>query len=129
PGYLNLKANAELALDGSGHVTEVLSGDYYQPLSTSSPHQIWSSAMIISPVLRGLFGLETNAADHHVRLAPHLPGDWNSFSMHHVRAGDANLDFNFRRTADELSLTVKSTGDATLDFSPALSPRAEVLGA
>src|SRR6266436_9371044 len=40
PAYANLRANALLALDGSlGHVTEVLSGDYYQPLSTSSPHQ------------------------------------------------------------------------------------------
>jgi len=45
---------ALLALDGSlGHVTEVLSGDQYQPLSTSSPHQIWSAAMVISPLLRG----------------------------------------------------------------------------
>ncbi len=48
--YENLRANALLALDGSlGHVTEVLSGDVYQPLSTSSPHQIWSAAMVVSP--------------------------------------------------------------------------------
>ena len=40
PAYANLRANALLALDGSlGHVTEVLSGAYYQSLSTSSPHQ------------------------------------------------------------------------------------------
>src|SRR5271168_36264 len=33
PAYENLRANALLALDGSpGHVTEVLSGDFYQPL-------------------------------------------------------------------------------------------------
>src|SRR5262249_4144712 len=39
-GAINLRANALLALDGSlGHVTEVLSGDYYEPISTSSPHQ------------------------------------------------------------------------------------------
>ena len=61
-GFTNLMANSQLALDGSlGHVTEVLSGDYYQPLSTSSPHQIWSAAMVISPLLRGLFGLEADA--------------------------------------------------------------------
>src|SRR5947208_2766767 len=47
PAYSNLRANALMALDGSlGHVTEVLSGDYYQPLATSSPHQIWSAAMV-----------------------------------------------------------------------------------
>src|SRR5712664_3562414 len=62
PAYANLRANALLALDGSlGHVTEVLSGDYYQPLSTSSPHQIWSAAMVVSPLLRGMFGLSTDA--------------------------------------------------------------------
>ena len=77
PGFSNLMANAQLALDGSlGHVTEVLSGDYYQPLSTSSPHQIWSAAMVISPLLRGLFGLQTDAGARRVTLAPHVPADW-----------------------------------------------------
>ena len=66
PAYSNLKANALLALNGSlGHVTEVLSGDYYQPLSTSSPHQIWSAAMVVSPLLRGMLGLETDATHTH----------------------------------------------------------------
>ncbi|HKT68620.1 MAG TPA: amylo-alpha-1,6-glucosidase, partial [Terriglobales bacterium] len=55
--YANLRANALLALDGSlGHVTEVLSGDYYQGLSTASPHQIWSAAMVVSPLLLGMMG-------------------------------------------------------------------------
>src|SRR5207344_3053267 len=71
PGFSNLKANAQLALDGSlGHVTEVLSGDYYQPLSTSSPHQIWSAAMVISPMLRGMLGLETDVARQTVTFVP-----------------------------------------------------------
>ncbi len=81
PAYANLRSNALLALDGSlGHVTEVLSGNYYQPLSTSSPHQIWSAAMVISPILRGMLGLEIDAQSHHVTLAPHVPADWRSFN-------------------------------------------------
>src|SRR3989440_1241904 len=56
--YSNLRSNALLTLDGSlGHVTEVLSGDYYEQISTSSPHQIWSAAMVVSPILRGMMGL------------------------------------------------------------------------
>lgn len=130
PAYSNLRANALLALDGSlGHVTEVLSGDYYQPLSTSSPHQIWSAAMVISPLLRGLFGLETDAGDHRVTFAPHVPADWASFAIHNVRAGDTALDLNFQRSADEITLSVESSGAATLDFSPAVSLRAKILGA
>src|ERR1017187_1009588 len=72
PAYSNLRANALLTLDGSlGHDTEVLSGDYYQSFSTSSPHQIWSAAMVVSPILRGLFGLHIDALNHQITLAPH----------------------------------------------------------
>jgi hypothetical protein len=71
PAYSNLRSNSLLALDGAlGHVTEVLSGDYYQALSTSSPHQIWSSAMVVSSLLRGLLGLETDATSHQLTFAP-----------------------------------------------------------
>src|SRR5437899_1338669 len=89
PAYTNLRANALLALDGSlGHVTEVLSGSYYQSLSTSSPHQIWSAAMVVSPILRGMLGLEVDAIHHTVRLTPHVPADWDRFSMENVHVGD-----------------------------------------
>src|SRR5208282_790336 len=129
-GYSNLLANAELALDGSpGHVTEVLSGDYYEPLSTSSPHQIWSAAMVISPLLRGLFGLQADANNHSLVFAPHIPVDWNSFAIRNVRVGQAALDFSFRRTADEITLETKKTGmgDCVVEFRPAVSLRAKVL--
>jgi glycogen debranching enzyme len=129
PAYSNLRANALLALDGSlGHVTEVLSGDYYQPLSTSSPHQIWSAAMVISPLLRGLFGLQTNAAQHKVVFAPHVPADWTSFAIDNIRAGDVTLDFNYAKALDGISLSIESSGASSLEFSPALSPRARMIG-
>src|SRR5262249_4901336 len=90
--YANLRANALLALDGSlGHVAEVLSGDYYQPLSTSSPHQIWSAAMVVSPILKGMLGLETDAIRRGVTLAPHLPADWTTFSVKNVKVGGNTL--------------------------------------
>jgi glycogen debranching enzyme len=128
--YANLRANALLALDGSlGHVTEVLSGDYYQPLSTSSPHQIWSAAMVISPLLRGLLGLQSDAANHTLVFAPHVPADWNSFAIRNVRVGQVGLDFSFGRTAEEIALETKKTGvgDCIVDFRPAVSLRAKVL--
>ena len=130
PAYSNLRSNALLALDGSlGHVAEVLSGDYYQPLSTNSPHQIWSAAMVISPLLRGLLGLETNAAEHKVVLAPHIPADWNSFAIHDVRAGETTLNFDFHRSFTEITLNIQSSGAASVEFSPAISPRGRVMGA
>jgi glycogen debranching enzyme len=130
PAYDNLRANALLALDGSpGHVTEVLSGDYYQPLSTSSPHQIWSAAMVISPLLRGLFGLQFDAPTRMLTFAPHTPSDWKQFSLHQIAASDDTLDLNFSRTSDSITLVADRKGgsDIRLHFSPSLSTRAEVL--
>jgi hypothetical protein len=85
--------------------------------------------MVISPLLRGLFGLHTDAAQHKVVLAPHVPADWTSFSIHNVHAGDTSLDFGYRKTADGIELTIESATDASLEFSPAVSPRARILGA
>ena len=130
--YLNLRANALLALDGSpGHVAEVLDGDRYKPLSTSTPQQIWSAAMIVSPLLRGLFGLETNAAAGEIALAPHVPADWASFTIGNLRVGSTTLTLRFHRDPKEIRLeaTRVGSGKCTLDFSPALSLRANVAAA
>jgi glycogen debranching enzyme len=132
PAYDNLRANALLTLDGSpGHVTEVLSGDYYQPLSTSSPHQIWSAAMVISPMLRGMFGLQFDAQARTLIFAPHVPGYWNDFAVHHIAAGNDFLDLDFSRTTDSITMTAdrQDGADLEMDFRPAVSPRTEVLAA
>lgn len=131
PAYTNLRSNALLGLDGSlGHFTEVLSGDYSQSFSTSSPHQIWSAAMVISPILRGMFGLQTDAEKHEITLAPHVPADWTSFAIHHVRLAATSADFKYSKTADSITLDVtrNGSGDCWLQFSPAFSLRTHVLG-
>jgi glycogen debranching enzyme len=131
PAYANLRANALLALDGSlGHVTEVLSGDTYQPLSTSSPHQIWSAAMVVSPILRGMLGLSSDASSGTVTFEPHVPANWNSFSISGVRAGNAVVSLSYTRTADAISLQINCEGVAAcpIKFEPALSLRADVAG-
>ncbi len=129
PAYANLRANALLALDGSlGHVAEVLSGDYYQPLSTNSPHQIWSAAMVVSPMLRGLFGIETDATKHTLTFAPHVPADWRSFSVDDLRVGTVAVSISYRKTPGTISVEVKRTGsgDCLLELSPMLSIRSTV---
>ena len=132
PAYLNLRSNSLLTLDGAlGHVTEVLSGDYYQPLSTSSPHQIWSAAMVVSPLLQGLLGLESDATSLQLRFAPHVPAGWKSFEIHNIRVAGAILDLKYSRSEDGITLEVRrtGTGDCAMEFSPALSPRAQVASA
>ncbi len=126
--YENLRANALLALDGSlGHVTEVLSGDYYQPLSTSSPHQLWSAAMVVSPLLKGMFGLEKDATKKTLTFVPHIPADWTNFRINNVRVGDSVVNLSYQKSLTEIILEVARTGgDCTLDFEPALANSALV---
>jgi hypothetical protein len=129
---LNLRANALLGMDGPlGHFTEVLSGDYYQALSTSSPHQIWSAAMVVNPVLRGMLGLDTDTLTHQITFAPHVPAEWSWLQIGNVRVEGCTLSLALRRTPDIISLDVRHDGTRAcfLEFSPALSPRARVVRA
>jgi glycogen debranching enzyme len=142
PAYSNLRSNALLSLDGSlGHITEVLSGDYYQPLLGSAPHQIWSAAMVVNPLLRGLFGLQANAIAHRLTFSPHIPANWTSFQIKNVHVGSSILDLDYARTADSILLDVHNNDvqnknarnptveSCTLEFSPAISLRAQVISA
>jgi glycogen debranching enzyme len=129
PAYENLRANALLALDGSlGHVTEVLSGDVYEPLSTSSPHQIWSAAMVVSPLLRGMLGLSTDAKTNTVTFSPHVPANWSSFSVSDIRAGDSRMNLTYTAKPGAIVLETECVGSApcNLIFKPAISLRAHV---
>jgi len=135
PAYLNLRANALLALDGSpGHVTEVLSGDYYQPLSTASPHQIWSAAMVISPVLRGMFGLERDAANKTLTFTPHAPANWVDYKIENIQVGKSVIAIGYHKVPGELTLEITRTGEeCAFEFEPtlagpAMAVRAEVNG-
>lgn len=127
--YAQLRDNALLAHAGlPGRVTEVLSGNYFEPLSTSSPHQIWSSAMVVNPLLRGMFGLDARA-DGTVTLAPHFPATWNSASIDNVRAAGANLAISYARTGDLLTYKIENRGDATakVTLSPGMAATATVV--
>lgn len=111
-GYLHLMQNADLTYaQDLGSVTELLSGEYYQVLGRSTAHQLWSSAMVISPVLRGMFGLEWDTSAHTLTVTPHLPADWNAAEVRRIPFGSTSLDLSFVRQRQEL--LVKEIGAQT----------------
>ena len=128
-GYAQLRDNALLTHSGApGHVTEVLSGTYFEPLPASTPHQIWSSAMVVSPILRGMFGVDTRA-DGTLTLAPHFPATWRAASIDNLRAGAANISVAYKRNGAELSFNMQNRGTAaaTVTLSPAIALSATVV--
>jgi hypothetical protein len=89
-----------------GSVTELLSGDFFQPLGRSSSHQLWSSAMVISPLVRGLFGLDWDAHSKTIEVNPHLPGEWNGAKLRNVQLGPLSVDLEMERRASGLQVRV-----------------------
>ncbi len=111
--YSHLMQNVNLTWDQDlGSVTELLSGQYYQPLGRSSSHQLWSSAMVITPLIRGLFGLDWDALNHTLQVRPHLPADWNGAALHNVKLGDAVFEIQYSRAGGRVTVEVKSKDPA-----------------
>jgi hypothetical protein len=97
-GYAHLMQNADLTFaQDIGAVTELLSGAFYQTFGRSTSHQLWSSAMVVSPLLRGMFGLQWDAADKKLYVTPHLPATWDHAALHHVAVGSSSFDLQFQR--------------------------------
>jgi hypothetical protein len=102
-GYAHLMQNVNLTwTQDLGSVTELLSGDFFQELGRSTPHQMWSSAMVVTPLIRGLFGLDWDAPAHTLRVDPHLPADWDSAALRNVHLGSLILDLDYRREGGQL---------------------------
>jgi glycogen debranching enzyme len=122
-GFQSLMANALLTYAGAlGDVTELLSGDFATPFGRSSHHQIWSEAMVVTPTVRGLLGLETIDGGHTLRFAPALPATWDRVEARGVRVGAEQYDLTFERGAGRALARIISRGDrstARLVVSPA----------
>jgi glycogen debranching enzyme len=108
-GYAHLMQNADLTwAQDPGAVTELLSGEFFAPLGRSTSHQLWSSAMVISPVLRGLFGLEWDAVGNKLTVTPSLPAEWDRATLHHVPLAGGNVDVEIERSG--AMLLVRASG-------------------
>jgi glycogen debranching enzyme len=114
-GYAALTRNVELTwAQDPGFVTEVLSGRFFQPLGRSSSHQLWSSAMVLSPAIRGLFGIDVDALHRTLHLQPHLPASWDSAEIRNVRVGDDLYEITLKRDRSHLLATVSSAQPTVL---------------
>ena len=106
-GYQALMANASLTYTFAlGYVTELLSGDFNAPFGRSSHHQIWSEAMVVTPALRGLLGIEVTEGGRRLRFAPQLPANWNGVTIRNLRAGLERFDFTLKRTEGQQTITI-----------------------
>src|SRR5438477_812274 len=131
-GYQALMANALLTFQGAlGYVTELLSGEFNAPFGRSSHHQVWSEAMVVTPVVRGLLGLEVSDGGRRLAFAPALPADWDRVGVRRVAVGAARVDLALERAAGRMTITASTAAGASppaLSVAPSLPLDARVRG-
>jgi len=110
-GYQMLMENANLTwAQDLGADTELLSGDFFVPFGRSTSHQLWSSAMVITPALRGLFGISIDAQSSTITVNPHLPASWDHAEISNLHIGDETVDMSFVQTNGEILISQKTSG-------------------
>ena len=111
-GQQMLMQNVDLTwAQDPGAVTELLSGDFFVPFGRSTSHQLWSSAMVITPVLRGMFGISLDATTNTITVNPHVPGDWKEAKVNGLHLGGKMVDLVFSRQREGLRVSAGERGD------------------
>jgi glycogen debranching enzyme len=121
-------------VDARGYMPEVVSGEYFRPLDTSVPHQLFSSFGFAIGVIRGLLGLEPRspvgplAGSPVLRFAPHFPPNWQEVKIKNLRVGESKFDLHYERNLGGITLAVERAAGptVTLEFAPQLEAGAEV---
>ncbi|HLY42141.1 MAG TPA: hypothetical protein VKR52_13085 [Terracidiphilus sp.] len=126
-GYQLLKENANLTwTQDLGADTELLSGDFFVPFGRSTSHQLWSSAMVITPTLRGLFGISIDGQAKTITVNPHLPASWDQAEIKNLRIGDEIVDLKLSQTNRALSISLKTSAHSEVHLRSS-DPRATPL--
>jgi hypothetical protein len=108
-GYQMLMENANLTrFEDLGADTELLSGDFYVPFGRSTSHQLWSSAMVITPTLRGLFGISIDAQTKTITVNPHLPALWGDARVSNLPLPGGSESLSFERVNRSLVLSMSN---------------------
>jgi hypothetical protein len=115
---------------GLGRNPEVFSGSSFEPLETAVPQQLFATSMYLTPLLRGVFGVEADAPRSALELAPHLFDQPGEHAVRGLRVGDRVLDVVFHVSDTAFAAEVRPvSGPArplVLRFDPALAPGAGV---
>jgi hypothetical protein len=112
-----------------GRNPELMSGAFYRTLDTAVPQQFFATSMLVTPLVRGLLGLQADAPAGTLSVEPHLPARWDSVRVRGFRVGADTVDLRVRRGSRAYTLDLHRRGSEPLQarVSPALPLGANVL--
>jgi len=111
-----------------GRNPELMSGAYYRTLDTAVPQQFFATSMLVSPLVRGLLGLEADAPHQAAAIEPHLPAEWDGVSVEGFRVGPGTLAISITRGTGSYLVSLRRQGPGSLHvrLAPALPLGAQV---
>jgi hypothetical protein len=114
-----------------GAPTELFSGALRVWPQEAVAHQGFSVGGFVLPFVRGLLGLDVDAAKREAIFAPRFPGDWPSAAVDNFRVAGEALSLRYEREGTRISLDAVSSRPAGLKlrFAPVLAPGTKVLSA
>ena len=80
----------------------------------STSHQLWSSAMVITPTLRGMFGISIDAQSKTITVNPHLPANWDHAELKNLAVGNERVDLLFSRSAATTKVKLRQQAGGTI---------------
>lgn len=95
-------------INSLGNLPEVLSGSQYIWPHESVSHQGFSTAGVVLPTVRGLFGLAGDAIKKEVSFVPHFPAEWKQVKAENYRVGEASFSFLYTKEQDKLFISVET---------------------
>lgn len=117
------------SLWGLGRNPEVFSGAALEPLETAVPQQFFATSMFLNPLVRGALGIEAEAPEGALVIAPHLFATPGVLTVSNVRVGDVVLEITLGVSDTAFTATVRrlrGVGPVRLCFDPALAPGVRV---
>lgn len=129
-GYNSLMASVRHTFDNAlGFVTEVFSGTNNIWPQEAVAHQGFCTAGVVMPFVRGLLGLEADAASRTIWLSPQLPPDWRNLTINRYRVGNDYFSFDFTDDGATKTWRVKTESKEpySIKFRQRISPSFKVI--
>jgi hypothetical protein len=122
-GYHSLMSVVLHTFDNAlGNVTELFSGHQNIWPQEAVPHQGFSTGGVVLPLVRGLLGLEGEAAEKKIFFEPRFPANWPEVWVKDYRIGGLSFSFHYQRSEDKVKMEADcpKSNNYKMIFSPAL---------
>jgi hypothetical protein len=73
--------------------------------------------MVVTPILRGIFGIDLDALHQTLRVTPHLPATWPKAEVRQLHVGGSVINLHYQRERETMSVTIEGVSGPAIHFA------------